>query len=70
MLFKKKHNEDDICRFCANSKLTDDDDKVVCSYKGEVDAFSSCKKFSYDLLKRDPGKQKKIEPMEYIDINS
>ncbi len=70
MFFKKKTNEDIVCKFCVNSKGTDNPDIMVCSYRGEVDAGFSCKRFSYDLLKREPGKSKKIEPMEFIDINS
>lgn len=69
MFFKKKTNDDDICRFCLNAKFTDDEDKVICSIRGEVDSIFTCKKFAYDLLKRDPGKSRKLNPMEYIDIN-
>ena len=70
MFFKKKDSEDNICRFCVNAQLSEDSENVICSHKGEVDPFFSCRKFSYDILKRDPGKQQKIEPMEYIDINN
>ena len=69
MFFKKKNNEDNICGLCVNGKLSKDGEIVTCSIKGEVDPFFTCRKFSYDILKRDPGKQRQIEPMEYININ-
>ncbi len=69
MFFKKKNNENEICRFCVNAKIGDDD-AVTCSIRGEVEPTFSCKRFSYDLLKREPGKIRKLEPMEYIDINN
>ncbi len=70
MFFRKKNNDENICRFCINAKLIEDGEKTICSFRGEVDPFFSCRKFSYDLLKRDPGRQPKLEPMEYVDINS
>ena len=70
MFFKKKNNEDQICRFCVNAKTVPEKETVSCTFRGEVDPFFSCKKFSYDLLKREPGKTRKLEPMEYVDINN
>ncbi len=70
MFFKKKDNEDNICRFCVYATLTENGEKAICSHRGEVDLFFACRKFSYDILKRDPGRQQIIEPMEYIDINN
>ena len=70
MLFKKKNNNDNICRFCINATLIEDGEKIICSSKGEVEPFFTCRKFSYDLLKREPGKQPKLEPMEFVDLNS
>ena len=70
MFFKKKKNkEDNICRFCIYATLTDNDDKIICSTHGEVGSHFTCRKFSYDLLKREPAKFRKLEPIEYVDIN-
>ena len=69
MCFKRKNNSENICRFCAHARLLCDSDNVLCETKGIVSEDYSCKKFAYDFLKRDPGKNAKIQSLEYVDIN-
>ena len=54
---KKKLIGDNIepkCAYCKHSKAAPDKTKVLCPKKGVMDLDYSCKKFSYDPLKRVP----------------
>jgi len=44
------------CMYCKYGKRNGDAEKVFCTKKGIVDIFHSCRKFSYDPLKRVPKK--------------
>ncbi|MBE6606209.1 MAG: hypothetical protein E7635_04140 [Ruminococcaceae bacterium] len=70
MFFKKKKDSEKICSLCSYARLIDDEDKVLCTLRGVVSAEYTCKKFKYDFLKRNPGKTKKIDEFEFVDINS
>ena len=54
----KKYDADivRICAMCEFSADIDDEDYILCSKKGIVPLDSHCRKFIYDLLKRNPGK--------------
>ena len=53
-LFRKKIEPS--CMYCSYGKRHRESERVFCQKKGIVDAFGSCKKFSYDSLKRIPKK--------------
>ena len=44
------------CMYCRFGKRNGDSERVFCEKKGIVDAFSSCRKYDYDPLKRVPKK--------------
>lgn len=68
---KKKYEEiEQICAKCEHSKLIFDPDNVLCDINGVVDAAYWCRKFVYDPLKRIPPKNVKVDPLEFIDLDS
>ena len=53
-----------LCCYCEKAALISDDENVLCSLKGIVNCEYSCKKFSYDPLKRKP---KTLPPLPVLD---
>ena len=55
-IFKKKKDIDTekCCAYCEYAEFTEDEEFMLCAKKGKVEAFHSCRRFSYDLLKRKP----------------
>jgi hypothetical protein len=48
------------CGYCAHSKILPDEDKIICQKKKNIFAFSdSCKKFEFDILKKNVKRQKR-----------
>lgn len=45
-----------ICRNCKHGRLSPEGDTVLCVKKGIVDPDGSCRRYSYDPLKRVPRK--------------
>ncbi len=43
-----------VCEYCEHAKTICDDEYMLCELKGPVAYGNSCKKFSYDPLKRAP----------------
>lgn len=41
------------CEYCSNGHISAND-TILCKYKGIVEPYYSCKKFSYAPLKREP----------------
>jgi len=50
----KKQIEDKFCKYCESSVPLIDENQVLCKKHGVVNNDYSCKKFTYDLLKRIP----------------
>ncbi len=42
------------CEYCKHGKLSSDGENILCIKKGVLSRDFSCKKFSYDPLKRIP----------------
>ena len=62
MLFRKKIEKS--CSYCAHgTKL--EDGKILCSKKGVKDVDSKCRKFTYDPLRRVPGRMKPLDFQKY-----
>lgn len=55
MLFRKKIEKS--CSYCENSTSLNDE-QVLCTKRGVVDACGKCRKFRYDPCKRVPLKPK------------
>ncbi len=50
-----------VCALCEHATPLEGLDGVVCKYKGVVSESYTCRKFSYDMLKRDPAPAPKRE---------
>lgn len=62
MIFRKKIQKS--CSYCTwGTKISDDD--VLCTKRGFMPAYKSCRKFSYDPCKRTPSKAKAIDFNKY-----
>ncbi len=51
---KKKIDTENCCAYCEYAEFTEDEDVLICKKRGKVEASSTCRKFTYDLLKRKP----------------
>jgi len=52
------------CEYCVHGKLAADGETVLCIKKGPVERDYFCRKYKYDILKREPRK-----PVITTDIN-
>ena len=65
-------NEKEIspsCSYCEYGKISPDGESVLCIKKGVMDKDSYCKKFSYDILKRQPRRPMKLEEFSADDFS-
>ncbi len=49
------------CIYCTHGKISSDGKSVLCHKKGVVDKDFSCKKFSYDPIKRIPERKPELQ---------
>ena len=56
------------CASCEYASLLHLSDQVLCSRRGIVDADFSCRRFSYDPLKRTPKPFPRPE-LEFVDVD-
>ncbi len=64
MKLKKLLNKKEIspsCSYCAHGKLSPDGATVLCKKKGVVEKDFACRKFTYDVLKRQPKRPIELE---------
>lgn len=69
---KKLFNEKDIspsCSYCEHGKTAPDGESVLCKKRGVVEKDFSCKKFSYDVLKRHPKRPLPLEEFSADDFS-
>lgn len=64
MLFRKKITRS--CSYCQHSTLMGSD-QFLCSKRGVVSAYYSCRKFRYQPCKRIPPKMKSLDLKKYQD---
>ncbi len=64
---KNKNDIEKYCKFCEKAVTLSDPDTMLCRKNGVVSAADSCRKFTYDPLKREP-KIKPAPKMEYVEI--
>ncbi len=64
MLFRKKIERS--CLYCAHGTCLNED-QVLCTKRGVVDAQKPCWKFKYDPCKRIPSKAKALDFEKYKD---
>ena len=65
----KIEKSEKICAMCELSVPLFEDDNMLCKHFGIVSKDHTCKKFSYDPLKRTPPKAQSLPTLDYIDIN-
>ncbi len=61
MAKKRRRDLGCACAYCENASLLHDNDYVLCERFGVVSAGYSCRRFSYDPLKRVPMPRKRID---------
>lgn len=61
MANKSRRELDRACVYCENASLLQDKDFVLCRRHGVVNAGHSCRRFSYDPLKRIPVPRKRVD---------
>ena len=66
MLFRKRIEKS--CSYCRFGTALEDD-TILCTKRGVVDACSKCHKFEYDPIKRIPGKPKTLDFDKYNDVD-
>ena len=63
---KKKYAA--VCENCLHGRLSPDEETVLCIKKGIVQPDGTCKRYSYDPLKRRPKKPLLIEQADPADF--
>lgn len=66
LLEKKKYPA--VCENCLHGRLSPDEQSVLCIKKGIVEPDGSCRRYSYDPLKRKPKKPLLIEQANPADF--
>lgn len=56
------------CSYCEHGRLSPDGESVLCIKKGVMDKDGFCKKFSYDILKRQPKRPKALTKFDEEDF--
>ena len=62
MLFRKKITRS--CTYCQRGTAMEND-QILCSKRGVVSAYYSCRKFRYEPYKRVPPKMKALDLEKY-----
>lgn len=57
------------CSYCEYGKASVDGETVLCRKKGVVEKDFACKKFKYDILKRQPKRPKPLEKFNPEDFS-
>lgn len=66
----KKDKSERICAYCEFATPLFNEDTSLCTRHGVVRKNHSCRRFSYDPLKRVPPKAPAPPKLEFIDIDS
>lgn len=56
------------CSYCTHGKIAPGGENVLCKKYGIVETEHSCRKFSYDVLKRQPKRPKALEKYDAKDF--
>lgn len=68
----KLFNKNEIspsCSYCEYGKLSPDGESVLCIKKGVMEKNDFCKKFSYDILKRQPKRPQALSKFSEDDFS-
>ena len=50
----KNNDHENVCALCEHATPLKGLEGMVCAFKGVVSEDNSCRRFSYDILKREP----------------
>ena len=68
-MFKKKDTDyQRVCLFCENASVLPQGNEVLCRLRGVVSEDHSCRKFTYDPLKRRPAPKPEMPTLSKDDI--
>lgn len=56
------------CGLCKHATITDNSLNVICDIKGKVPSDFACKKYSYDIFKREIKSKSKIKSFKKEDF--
>ena len=56
------------CEYCAHARPSPDGETVLCRYKGVVEKDGKCRKYKYDILKRQPRHKPKLQEFSEEDF--
>lgn len=67
-----KRNEQDAitpkCEYCAHARPSPDGETVLCAKKGVVAKDGCCRRYKYDILKRQPRRAPKLPEFDAADF--
>jgi len=66
MLFRKRIEKN--CTYCRFGTALEEDN-ILCTKRGVVKAGNKCRRFTYDPIKRIPGKPKALDFKKYDDVD-
>lgn len=56
------------CEYCVHARPSPDGKTVLCPKKGVMEKDSKCRKYKYDILKRQPKKKPKLQEFSAEDF--
>ena len=56
------------CEYCVHARPSPDGETVLCPKKGVVEKDSKCRKYKYDILKRQPKHKPKLQEFSAEDF--
>ncbi len=60
-MMKFRSDQTPMCRFCTRGKPIPGTEDAICTLYGVVSADYCCKKYEYDLLKREPRRKRELD---------
>lgn len=68
MALKRNIDCQRVCLFCENASLLPGGNDVLCKHRGIVSEDHSCRKFTYDPLKRVPAPKLEMPTLSEDDL--
>ena len=62
------NNIEPSCIYCRYGRFSADKAMILCEYKGVIYEPSSCRRFIYDPLKREPKRQRQLPKYDKSDF--
>lgn len=68
MFGKKESDYRKVCLLCENATVLPQGNEVLCKFKGVVSEDHTCRKFTYDPLKRCPAPKPEMPTISKEDL--